>query len=280
MLHPDDLKLIRSIHLRLGRKVDSPFAGEYRSAFHGQGMEFEDVRPYVPGDDVRQLDWNVTARLGVPHIKQFREERELQLMLVADVSASMRFGRKDRDKRKSMATVVGALAFAALRSGDRVGMLTFSNGVERFCAPRKGRGHVWSLIRNIFADPAVGTESRLSDALTHLDIHLKRKSTICLISDFLFPSIDRIAILARKHTVHAFVIHDPFEEKIPISGLVDMRDAESGVHRLIDTRSWENNGDVEHRVQRLRKQGVSCSELSTDSDPVSVVLKHFRQFGT
>ena len=124
MLHPDDLKLIRSIHLRLGRKVDSPFAGEYRSAFHGQGMEFEDVRPYVPGDDVRQLDWNVTARLGVPHIKQFREERELQLMLVADVSASMRFGASLLERERVEGFGVGGLhqgEAQALGAGEGAG---------------------------------------------------------------------------------------------------------------------------------------------------------------
>ena len=280
MLTPEDLQLIRNIHLRLGRKVDAPFAGEYRSTFRGQGMEFEDVRLYIPGDDVRQIDWNVTARLGVPHIKQYREEREMQLMLVADVSASMNFGQKNREKKKSMATVVGALAFAALRSGDRVGMLTFSDGVEQFCTPKKGRGHVWSLMRNIFAHSTKGKASTIEDALIHLDKYCTRKMTLCMVSDFLFPPCPRISVLSQKHNMHAFVIHDPLEEQFPNAGLVDIRDAESGEHRLLDTRVWKNHARVDHRVQQLQKQGVHVSALSTHDDPVDVVLGHFHRFGS
>ena len=280
MISSEDLQLIRSIHLRLGRRVDSPFAGEYKSAFRGQGMEFEDVRVYVPGDDVRQIDWNVTARLGVPHIKQYREEREMQLMLVADVSASMNFGAKPRDKKKSMAMVVGALAFAALRSGDRIGMLTFANGVEYFSAPKKGNGHVWSLIRNIFAHPTQGKASTIEEGLKHLDRYCSRKMTLCMVSDFLFSPCARISVLAQKHTMHAFVIHDPFEENFPNAGLVDIRDAESGEHRLVDTRVWRSQSHVEQRVQQLRKQGVRVSSLSTKDDPIEVILKHFHLFGS
>ena len=280
MISPEDLQLIRSIHLRLGRRVDSPFAGEYKSAFRGQGMEFEDVRVYIPGDDVRQIDWNVTARLGVPHIKQYREEREMQLMLVADVSSSMNFGTKPRDKKKSMATIVGALAFAALRSGDRVGMLTFANGVEYFSAPKKGNGYIWSLIRNIFAQTTQGTASTIEKALIHLDRYCSRKMTLCMVSDFLFPPCARISVLAQKHTMHAFVIHDPLEESFPNVGLVDICDSESGARRLVDTRVWSSRSHVDQRVQQLRKQGVRVSSLSTKEDPIEVILKHFHQFGS
>ena len=277
MIDTEDLTVLRSIHLRLGKKVDSLFAGEYKSAFRGSGMEFEDVRPYVPGDDVRQLDWNVTARLGVPHVKQFREERELQLMLVADVSASMRFGAEKRDKKKAMAMVLGAIAFSAVRTGDRVGMLTFSHAVESFVPPKKGRGHAWTLMRNIFAHPAEGTGSRFSDALMHLHVHLKRRHTICIVSDFLFPPSMQLGILAQKHNVHAFVIHDPAEQEFPIKGLVDMVDAESGQSRLLDTHVWSSHMNVEQRVHAIRSQGVLCSELSTQADPIAVLLQHFRQ---
>ena len=279
MISPEDLQLIRNIHLRLGRKVDSPFAGEYKSAFRGQGMEFEDVRVYIPGDDVRQIDWNVTARLGVPHIKQYREEREMQLMLVADVSASMNFGATTRDKKKSMATVVGALAFAALRSGDRVGMLTFANGVENFSAPKKGNGHVWSLIRNVFSHSTQGKGSTMEEALKHLDRYCSRKMTLCMVSDFLFPPCARISVLAQKHTMHAFVIHDPMEDGFQDVGLIDICDSESGERRLVDARAWKSQSNVEHRVQQLRKQGVRVSALSTSEDPIEVILKHFHHFG-
>ena len=280
MISSEDLQLIQSIHLRLGRRVDAPFAGEYKSAFRGQGMEFEDVRVYIPGDDVRQIDWNVTARLGIPHIKQYREEREMQLMLVADVSASMSFGAQQRDKKKSMAMVVGTLSFAALRSGDRVGMLTFSNGVEKFRAPKKGNGHVWSIIRDIFADPAQGNASTIEEALKHLERYCSRKMTLCMVSDFLFPPCARISVLAQKHTMHAFVIHDPMEASFPNAGLVDICDAESGARRLVDTRVWNSQANVEQRVQQLRKQGVHASALSTQDDPIEAILKHFHQFGS
>ena len=279
MIRPEDLQLINSIHLRLGRRVDSPFAGEYKSRFRGQGMEFEDVRVYIPGDDVRQIDWNVTARLGVPHIKQYREEREMQLMLIADVSASMDFGTKPRDKKKSMATVVGALAFASLRLGDRVGMLTFANGVEHFRSPKKGNAHVWALIRDIFSHPAQGKASTIEKALQHVDRYCSRKMTLCMVSDFLFPPCARISVLAQKHTMHAFVIHDPMEVSFPNAGLVDICDSESGQHRLVDTKVWASQTNVEQRVHHLRTQGVHASSLSTTDDPIEVILKHFHHFG-
>ena len=278
MLRPEDRKVIERLHLRLGRIVDAPFVGEYRSTFRGQGMEFEDVRQYIPGDDVRAIDWNVTARLGSPYIKQFREERELQLMLMADVSASMRFGKMNRDKKTSMATVVGALAFAALKNGDRVGMLKFANGVEEYIKPEKKRGHVWSLIRNIFLDPAKGLDSQFSAAATHLMRHLKRRCTLCIISDFLFPIEDVLQILSRKHTVHAFIIHDPNEASLPAAGLIDMIDAESQETRLIDSRAFVSHLHVEPTQKKLQKMGIRCTSISTDEDPVQRVLAHFRQY--
>jgi len=147
LLTSDDLLQIRRLQLQLDRKVDSPFAGEYRSAFRGRGMEFEEVRPYVPGDDVRHIDWNVTARTGSPFIKEFREERELTLMVVMDVSGSVRFGSGGRDgrtdKRLQIARLAGALAYAAVRNGDRVGLVAFSDRVEQFLPPRKTRGYAW-----------------------------------------------------------------------------------------------------------------------------------------
>ena len=280
MLSPEDRRLIEKLHIRLGRTVDAPFAGEYRSAFRGQGMEFEDVRMYIPGDDVRAIDWNVTARLGRPHIKQFREERELQLMLMADVSASMRFGKKHQEKKRSMATIVGALAFAALRNGDRVGMLKFAQGVEEYIAPKKSRGHVWSLIHNIFLDPAEGKDTRFSEAIVHFTQHLRRRCTVCIVSDFLFPLDTGLQILAHRHSVHAFIIHDPGEYCFPLRGLIDMMEAESEEHRLVDSRNIISHNHVDTTQRTLQKMGIRCTSVSTDTDPVQMVLAHFRQFGS
>ena len=279
MLTSEDLRLIQRIHLQLGRRVDSPFSGEYRSAFRGQGMEFEDVRPYIPGDDVRRIDWNVTARTGSTHIKEFREEREMNLMIVADVSASMRFGRREQDKRKMMAYLVGALSFAALRSGDRVGLLKFASGVEEFIPPRKGRGHAWSLIQNIFMEPAQGPASNLDLALEHLQYFLKRKTTICLISDFWVGATDKLKVLSHKHFVHGFLIHDPLERGIEKQGLIEVRDAESGKQMLIDSSAFFAKKTIEERVADLRAYRLRMSAISTEDDPILALLRHFRLQG-
>ena len=279
MLTAEDLRLIQKIHLQLGRRVDSPFSGEYRSAFRGQGMEFEDVRLYIPGDDVRRIDWNVTARTGVTHVKEFREERELNLMIVADVSASMRFGRRERDKRKMMAYLVGALSFAALRSGDRVGLLKFAGGVEEFIPPRKGRGHAWSLIQNIFTEPSEGQASNLDMALEHLQHFLKRKTTICLISDFWVGATQRLKVLSHKHFVHGFLIHDPLEGGIEAQGLIEVRDAESGKQVLVDSAAFFAKKTIAERLKVLRAQRLRVSAISTADDPIFALLRHFRLQG-
>jgi len=279
MLTAEDLRLIQKIHLKLGKRVDSPFSGEYRSAFRGQGMEFEDVRPYIPGDDVRRIDWNVTARTGVTHGKEFREEREMNLMIVADVSASMRFGRRERDKKKMMAYLVGALSFAALRSGDRVGLLKFAAGVEEFIPPRKGRGHVWSLIRNIFMEPAQGKSSNLNAALEHLQHFLKRKTTICVISDFWVGATESLKILSQRHSVHGFLMYDPLESGIKTKGLVEVQDAESGRQILVDGAAFFAQKTLEQRISELRAHRLRMSSVSTKEDPILALLRHFRLQG-
>ena len=171
MLTPEELRQIRRLHVQLARRVDSPLAGEYRSAFRGQGMEFEEVRPYLPGDDVRHIDWNVTARANAPFIKEFREERELTLVLVLDVSGSMLFGGGGldgrTDKRLQVARLAGALAFAAIRNRDRVGLLSFSDGVERYLPPRKSRGHAWAVIQAAFEEVG-GKQTGLTLSLIHI----------------------------------------------------------------------------------------------------------------
>ena len=201
MLSPEDLQQIKRLQLRLGRQVDAPFAGEYRSTFRGNGMEFEDVRAYVPGDDVRRIDWNVTARVGSPHIKEFREERELCLMLVCDVSASMRFGAGLVDKRLQQARLSGALAFAAIRSGDRVGVLRFAEGIESFIPPRKGRGHVWRVIRSAFDVSTSGKGTSLAQVFQHLKQGLRGRMTLVFLSDFLVPKVQlkKLKALAIRH---------------------------------------------------------------------------------
>lgn len=281
MLSSEDLQQIRRLQLRLGRQVDAPFAGEYRSAFRGNGMEFEDVRAYVPGDDVRRIDWNVTARVGSPHIKEFREERELCLMLVCDVSASMRFGSGAVDKRKQQARLSGALAYAAIRSGDRVGMLRFAEGIEAFIPPRKGRGHVWRVIQAAFDVSSSGKGTSLEQTLRHLKQALRGRMTLVFLSDFLVPPEQFTALggLALRHSVHAFVLHDPMESRFPSKGLFYINDAEGEGKALVDASQFSSCLSVTERVEQLKRLRVRARAVSTHEDIISVLLNHFRQVG-
>ena len=283
MLTPAELQQIRRLHLQLNRRVDSPFAGEYRSAFRCQGMEFEEVRPYVPGDDVRHIDWNVTARTGDPYVKVFREERELTLMLVLDRSGSLRTGSGGQDGRTDKglqtARLAGALAWAAVRNGDRVGMLSFTEEVEEFLPPRKSRGHAWSVLRAAFDAPPARRGTDLAGALEHLGRVLKRRAVICVLSDFISPTefSHPMAVLARRHQVNAFLIHDPLEQGMPAVGLIEVEDAETGHTRLIDTSRVRPRVPLGQRLQDLRRTGAWVSPVSTAEDPFHQLLAHFRQ---
>lgn len=283
MLTPDELKQLKRLHIQAGRRVDSPFAGEYRSAFRGHGMEFEEVRPYVPGDDVRHIDWNVTARTDVPHVKEFREERELCLQLVLDVSASVNFGSGGSDgktdKRLQIARLAGALAYAAIRNGDQVGLLSFTDTIERFLPPRKSRGHAWAVMRAAFERNATGQRTDLAGALAEVGRHLSRRSVVCVLSDFHSRSEYRreLGMLARRHRVNCFVVHDPMELAPPAVGLVEMEDAETGQRRLVDTAKLRSNWSVDGRLRALRRTGAKASAIGTDEDPFEHLLRHFRR---
>ena len=283
MLTPEELRQIQRLHLQLKRRVDSPFAGEYRSAFRGQGMEFEEVRPYVPGDDVRHIDWNVTARTGEPFVKQFREERELTLLLVLDGSGSMRTGAGGADgrtdKRLQMARLAGALAWAAVRNGDRVGMLSFTDQVETFLPPRKSRGHAWQVLRSAFAAPPPRRRTDLAHALERAGRFLRRRAVICVLSDFLDEhAFDRpLAVLARRHQVNCFVLRDPLEERMPSVGLIEVEDAETGERRLLDTAQVGPQVALHARLSRLRRAGAWATAVSTDEDPFAQLMGHFRR---
>jgi len=283
MLTPDELRQLRRLHIQADRRVDSPFAGEYRSAFRGLGMEFEEVRPYVPGDDVRHIDWNVTARTGAPHIKEFREERELTLQLVLDVSGSVGFGSGGADgktdKRLQIARVAGALAFAAVRNGDRVGLMTFSDRVERFLPPRKSRGHAWAVLRAAFEQDAEGRGTDIRGALEQLGQALRRRAVVCVVSDFLTtaPYERELAILCRRHKVSCFLIHDPLEQRLPPLGLVEIEDAETGKRRLVNAASLRAVTSLEDRLRTIRRTGAHVTAITTDGDPFIHLLHHFRR---
>lgn len=282
MLTPEELRQIRRLHLQAGRRVDNPFAGSYRSAFRGRGMEFEEVRPYLPGDDVRHIDWNVTARTGDAFVKEFREERELTLLIVMDVSGSVRFGGGGKDgrtdKRQQMARLAGALAFAGIRNGDRVGLVSFTDRVERYLPPRKSRGHAWGVIRSAFEHlpPRRGTD--LGGALEFVARVLGRRSVVCVLSDFVAASAyDRaLGVLARRHQVSCFLVQDPLEEALPPVGLLELEDAETGELRLVDAATLRAAEDTRARLARLRRAGAWARAVRTDEDPFRQLLLHFK----
>jgi uncharacterized protein (DUF58 family) len=283
MLTSEELRQIRRLQIQLNRRVDSPFSGQYRSAFRGRGMEFEEVRPYVPGDDVRHIDWNVTARAQQPFVKEFREERELTLVLAVDVSGSLRVGTGGRDgrtdKRLQQARLAGALAWAAVRSGDRVGMMSFTDQVESFLPPRKSRGHAWTVLREAFAPPPARRGTDLALALDRLGRFLKRRSVLVLLSDFLSPTPwERpLSALVSRHQVHAFLVHDPLEARWPADvGLIEVEDAETGGRGLLDSAKLRAL-DVAERARAVRRAGAWVTSVSTAEDPFAQLLHHFQR---
>lgn len=232
------LAAVRRIEIRTRRLVDEVFSGEYHSVFKGTGMEFREVREYVPGDDVRTIDWNVTARTGDPFVKIFEEERELTVVLCVDMSRSGWFGSGDRNKVEVAAELCGVLAFSAIANKDKVGLVLFSDRVERFIPPAKGKSHVLRLIRELLTFEPEGRGTDLNEPLRLLGSVLKRKATVFLVSDFWAGDFTRsLATVGRRHDVVAVRVRDPRETELPPVGLVRWVDAESGRGFLVDTSS-------------------------------------------
>ncbi|MDX1383133.1 MAG: DUF58 domain-containing protein, partial [Thermoanaerobaculia bacterium] len=227
---------IKGIQIRTQRLVTDLLAGEYESAFRGRGMEFEEVREYQPGDDVRHIEWNVTARMDHPFVKEHREERELTVMLLVDVSSSGIFGSDRKLKSDVAAEVAAILAYAAIRSNDRVGLIVFSDHVELFIPPKKGRGHVWRVIREILTHRPRREETSLDAALEYLGRVTRRRAVVFLISDFIDEGYaERLRVAARRHDVTAVPVLDPRELELPMVGLIELEDAESGEVLTVDT---------------------------------------------
>ena len=227
---------IKAIQIRTQRIVSEVFAGEYESAFKGQGMEFEEVREYQPGDDIRHIDWNVTARMSAPFVKVHREERELTVMLVVDVSSSGAFGSGTKLKNEVSAEVAALLAYTAIRSNDRVGLIIFSDRIEHYIPPKKGRAHVWRVIRDILSFRPQRRSTDLAGALEYLTKVTRRRAVVFVISDFLDDDFaDRLRVVARRHDVTAISVGDRREAKLPRIGILELEDAETGETILVDT---------------------------------------------
>lgn len=238
MIPTELLKKIRRIEIRTSRTVNDVLAGQYHSAFKGRGMEFEEVRQYQIGDDVRTIDWNVSARAGEPFVKVFREERELTVMLLVDLSASQSFGTNLQQKRELIAEIGATLALSAIRNNDKVGLICFTDRVELFVPPRKGPRHVLRVIRELIALEPVGRGTDLAVALEYLNRIQKRKCTTFMISDFIDSGFETaMQIARRKHDLIAVDVRDRFEEELPRIGLVELQDNETGETVLLDTNS-------------------------------------------
>jgi len=281
------LAQVRRLHITTGHQVNDLMAGEYTSIFKGRGMEFEEVREYVPGDDIRTIDWNVTARMQSPYVKEFREERELVVMILVDISRSGDFGTTGRLKNEVAAELAATLAFAATRNNDKVGLLLFTDRIERFIPPKKGRGHVWRVIREILDCERRGQGTDLAAALSLLNRVVRRKAVVFLVSDFLvegdFETPLRIA--NRRHDLVVFRITDPREHTLPDVGFVAVEDAEDGRRAWLDTNSSKVRSsfsqEAERRSQqlktRLKRLKVDLVELSTAEAVAPPLTRYFRQ---
>ncbi|MGA8164128.1 MAG: DUF58 domain-containing protein [Waddliaceae bacterium] len=276
---------IRHIQIRTAQFAEDIFAGAWHSAFKGQGMEFEEVREYQSGDDIRTIDWNVTARMSHPYIKVFREERELTVMLVVDVSASSRFGSHRQLKRDLIAEIGAVLAFSAIKNHDKVGLILFSQKVEKYIPPKKGIRHVLRVIREllVFEPKHAGTD--LADALSFLG-GIQRKSCICfLISDFLCPEhAHECSLIANKHDLVSIAVSDPYELEFPNMEIVNVKDLETGefsvvdssdqrVHAQFQKKAQERLGKVEQLMKRI---GAGFIFIRTDRPYLDPLRKFFK----
>lgn len=286
----DLLRRVRGIELRTRRLVDSRFAGEYHSVFKGQGIEFAEVREYLPGDDVRNLDWNVTARLGTPYVKKFVEERELTVQIVVDVSASLRWGTRGRFKSDILLDTVAALAMSAVRNNDRVGLLAFSDRIEHALPPRKGRRHVLRLLRDLILLEAAGRGTRLIPALERAARLARSRAVVIVISDFFTAEeperLSRaLRSLAARHDTIAVRLADPADGRLPPAGLLQLCDPETGDQVLVNTASSGVRGafadSADNRTTALRREfrraGIDEIELRTDEPLAPALLGFFRR---
>jgi uncharacterized protein (DUF58 family) len=280
MLSQELLKKIQGLHFKTRRLASDLFAGQYTSAFKGRGMEFAEVREYQPGDDVRTIDWNVSARFGRPFVKVFHEERELTVILILDLSGSHLFGTRGKFKRELLAEVAGMLAFLAIRTNDKVGAILFSSRVEKYIPPQKGASHVWRLIKEIFTYEPRDLTTDMDGVLTYLNRVVKRHAIVFLISDCLDTGFDRsLKLTAKKHDLTVIRVSDPAEEALPDLGLMALQDPETGEVALVNTRSkgLRERWLIDHRdragrfADLLKRTGVDLVDLRTDG-PVAEPL--------
>lgn len=280
------IKKVRKIEIKTKTLSRDQFAGSYHTNFKGRGMAFSEVREYQTGDEVRTIDWNVTARLGNPYIKVFEEEREISLMLLADISASGNFSSKNDTKRDIITYISAIIAFSASQNQDKTGLLLFSDKVERYIVPKKGKSHILRIIRDLIEVKPESNKTDIAKALSYTLNMLKKRSIVFILSDFMDSNFEKqMEICAAKHETIAIRVYDTAEEKLPRMGMVNVKDAESGKVYLLDTNSAKlrrnYTENMENRREYLRgffaKNKIAYIEISTEDDYVLELIKYFNR---
>ncbi len=285
MLSPEILKKIKKIHIKSARLVNSMMAGQYKSVFRGTGMEFEEVREYSPGDDVKSIDWKVSARLGRPYIKRYREERELVVILLVDLSASGNFGTRENLKRDTAVEAAAILAFNAIRNNDKVGLILFTDKVEKYIPPKKGSSHVWRVIREIYTYEPENRGTDIKEAVSYMGRVLNKRAVVFLISDFLDKNyMKELKIISRKHEFIAVLLSDPGEFILPQSGIITIKDFETGETICLDGSNENTRAaflknkkkQYEKTIRNFKTRDIDCIEISTMDSVADALTTYFR----
>ncbi len=286
MISKEILKKVRKIEIHTKGMVNNIFGGEYQSAFKGRGMEFSEVRAYTYGDDIRQIDWNVTARTGEPFIKMFEEEREQTLMLCVDISPSGIFGSRTQSKMELAIEICAVLAFSAIKNSDKVGLVLFTDVIEKVVPPKKGRIHVLRLIRELLTTEPEGTGTDISEALSYVNRLLNRRAIVVMASDFQDENYDKqLKITNKKHDLVSIFINDKLEDELPDLGLIPLKDAETGQEVLVDTSSKKVRQAYQKRRITEKKQirnqflrmKIDTIELHTNESYVQPLMNFFHR---
>lgn len=288
MLSSEVLQKIKHIQLKTSHLVTSAIAGSYESAFKGHGMNFDEVREYQYGDEVRNIDWNVTARMDSAYIKVFKEERELTIMLLVDLSASGHFGSKIKTKNELAAEVAAILACTAIKNNDKIGMIIFTDKVEKYIPPKKGTSHIWRVIREILSFKPENTQTDISKALEYLMLVVKKKSIAFLVSDFISSDFDKALKIANKqHDLISVYINDPVEYEIPKVGLIELEDAETGESIIINSNNTKfqklyakETLKKKHAILKtLQSSDVDHIDIWTNKPYIDPIIKFFKMRG-
>lgn len=285
MIPKEILKKVKRIEITTRGMVNDVFSGEYHSVFKGRGMEFSEVREYQMGDDIRTIDWNVTARMGHPYVKVYEEERELTVMLLVDVSSSGNFGTYERMKGEIAIEICALLAFSAIKNNDKVGLMIFTDTIEKFIPPKKGKSHVLRVLRELLYHQPQGTQTNIAHALEYLNRVIKRRCVAFLVSDFINTGYEKaLQIANRRHDVVSITITDPRELELPDVGFIELEDAENGEVVLVDTSYSEvrhgyarrSLDDIQYRDKLFRSINVDHIDIRTDQSYIEPLIRFFR----